>query len=200
MYHSRESEMRRPGIINHQDHLKDNHMSKLFIPVNAEDHVQGLESAPITLVEYGDYECPHCAAAYPIIKRVQKKLGPKLRFVFRNFPLSNMHPVAESAAEAAEAAGAQGKFWEMHDAIFENQERFGQDDLLEDLAEDLKLDIRRFESDLASSKFKEHVRKDFMGGVKSGVNGTPTLFINGERFDEAVEEDSLISAMLGLSK
>src|SRR5580704_7109943 len=169
-------------------------MSKLSIPVNAEDHIQGLESASITLVEYGDYECPYCGAAYPIIKRVQKKLGAKLRFVFRNFPLKNMHPFAELAAESAEAAGAQGKFWEMHDAIYENQESLGEE-MIEELAKRLKLDINRFNSDIKTRKFKEHVRKDFLGGAKSGVNGTPSLFINGERFDESPDEETLIKAI-----
>jgi len=164
----------------------------LAVPVNAQDHIQGLESAPVTLVEYGDYECPHCAAAYPIIKAVQKKSGSKLRFVFRNFPLSYMHPFAQLAAEAAEAAGAQGKFWEMHDAIYENQESLGEE-MIEELAQKLKLNINRFNGDINTHKFKEHVRKDFLGGAKSGVNGTPSLFINGERFDESLDEDTLVA-------
>src|SRR5271154_3034847 len=166
----------------------------LAVPVNAQDHIQGLESAPVTLVEYGDYECPHCGAAFPIIKAVQKKLGPKLRFVFRNFPLTYMHPFAELAAEAAEAAGAQGKFWEMHDAIYENQESLGEE-MLEELAQKLKLDINRFNSDIEARKFKEHVKKDFLGGAKSGVNGTPSLFINGERYDESLDEETLIKVI-----
>jgi len=169
-------------------------MPTLVVPVNTQDHIQGLESAPVTLVEYGDYECPNCAAAYPIIKAVQKKLGPKLRFVFRNFPLSNMHPFAELAAEAAEAAGAQGRFWEMHDAIYENQESLGEE-MIEELAQKLKLDINRFNSDIKNRKFKEHVKKDFLGGAKSGVNGTPSLFINGERFDESLDEKTLITVI-----
>jgi protein-disulfide isomerase len=171
--------------------MNDN-MSSLSIPVNAQDHIQGLEAAPVTLVEYGDYECPHCGAAYPIIKAVQKKLGPKLRFVFRNFPLSNMHPFAELAAESAEAAGAQEKFWQMHDAIYENQDSLGEE-MLEELAKELKLDTNRFNSDINTRKYKERVRKDFMGGVKSGVNGTPSIFINGERFDESLDEETLIA-------
>jgi len=166
----------------------------LAVPVNAQDHIQGLESAPVTLVEYGDYECPHCGAAFPIIKAVQKKLGPKLRFVFRNFPLTYMHPFAELAAEAAEAAGAQGKFWEMHDAIYENQESLGEE-MLEELAQKLKLDINRFNSDIKSRKYKEHVKKDFLGGAKSGVNGTPSLFINGERFDQNLDSQLLLEAL-----
>lgn len=153
----------------------------LVVPISAQDHIQGLESAPVTVVQYGDYQCPLCADAYPIIKRVLKELGPKLRFVFRNFPLNNMHPFAELAAEAAEAAGAQGKFWEMHDAIFENQDSLGEE-MIEELAQKLKLDMNRFNSDINNRKFREHVKKDFLGGVKSGVNKTPSYLINGERF------------------
>src|SRR5712692_8809710 len=111
-------------------------MSKLKIPVTAADHSQGSADAPITLVEYGDYECPHCGRAYPIVKRVQKHFGKGIVFVFRNFPLSETHPHAESAAEAAEFAGAHGKFWEMHDLLFENQERLSEPLYLE-LAEEL---------------------------------------------------------------
>lgn len=171
--------------------MNDN-QSMLSIPVNDQDHSQGVASAAVTLVEYGDYECPYCGAAYPIIKAVQKKLGSKLRFVFRNFPLNNMHPFAELAAEAAEAAGAQGKFWEMHDAIYENQDSLGEE-MLEELAKKLKLDINRFNSDVNTKKYKDRIKKDFMGGVKSGVNGTPSLFINGERFDGNLDEESLIA-------
>src|SRR5208282_3973771 len=100
-------------------------MATLKVPVSPEDHAQGHDDAPVTLVEYGDYECPHCGRAYPIVQRVQKHFGEKLRFVFRNFPLSEMHPHAEAAAETAEFAGAHGKFWEMHDLLFENQARLG---------------------------------------------------------------------------
>ncbi len=173
--------------------MNDN-MSRLAIPVNAEDHVQGLESAEVTLVEYGDYECPHCGLAYPIIKAVQKKSGSKLRFVFRNFPLSSMHPFAELAAEVAEVAGAQGKFWEMHDAIYENQDLLGEE-MLGELAQKLKLNMNRFNGDINTRKFKDRVKKDFMGGVKSGVNGTPSLFINGERFDGSLDEKTLLKVI-----
>jgi protein-disulfide isomerase len=173
--------------------MNDN-QSILVVPVNDQDHIQGPDTASVTLVEYGDYECPHCGMAFSIIKAVQKKLGPKLRFVFRNFPLSNMHPFAELAAESAEAAGAQGKFWEMHDAIYENQDLLGEE-MIEELAKKLKLDINHFNSDIKTRKFKERVRKDFIGGAKSGVNGTPSLFINGERFDESLDEETLIEAI-----
>ncbi len=149
----------------------------------------------VTLVEYGDYQCPYCGAAYHIIKAVQKQLGTKLRFVFRNFPLNQAHPYVELAAEAAEAAGAQNKFWEMHDALYENQEQLGQP-LIETLVKRLKLDAGRFEADLESRKFQAHVKHDFMGGVRSGVNGTPGLFINGERFDGSWDEEPLTAALL----
>src|SRR6187401_850202 len=113
-------------------------VARLTLPVGARDHAQGPADAPVTLVEYGDYECPHCGRAYPIVKRVQKHFGKRLRFIFRNFPLSEMHPQAEHAAETAEFAGSSGKFWEMHDALFENQESFG-DQMFLGLAQELNL-------------------------------------------------------------
>lgn len=166
----------------------------LVNPVTPADHVQGAAGAKVTLVEYGDYQCPYCGAAYPVIKAVQKHLGAKLRFVFRNFPLNQAHPFAELAAESAEAADAQGKFWEMHDALYENQDQLGQP-LIEALVKRLKLDATRFEADLEGRKFQAHVKHDFMGGVRSGVNGTPGFFINGERFDGSWEEASLTAAL-----
>lgn len=115
----------------------------LTIPVGPQDHSQGPESAPVTLVEYGDYECPYCGQAYPLVKQLQQQLGDQVRFVFRNFPLSSMHPEAELGAESAEAAGAQGKFWEMHDLLYEHQKQLGPDLVLE-LGERLGLDVKRF--------------------------------------------------------
>jgi protein-disulfide isomerase len=164
-------------------------------PVSAADHAQGPAEANVTLVEYGDYQCPHCGAAYHIIKSVQKRLGRRMRFVFRNFPLNQAHPYAELAAEAAEAAGAQGKFWEMHDALYENQDQLG-DSLIGALVKELKLDAATFETDLETRKFQARVKHDFMGGVRSGVNGTPGLFINGERYDASWDEESLTAALL----
>jgi len=166
----------------------------LAIPVSATDHAQGPADAPVTLVEYGDYQCPYCGTAYGIIKAVQQRLGEQLRFVFRNFPLTQAHPMAQLAAEAAEAAGAQGKFWEMHDALYENQDQLGQE-LIETLVEQLDLDAAVFEADLEARKFQSRVKHDFMGGVRSGVNGTPGLFINGERYDESWDEAPLIAAL-----
>jgi protein-disulfide isomerase len=167
----------------------------LSIPVTAADHAQGPANAKVTLVEYGDYQCPHCGAAYYVIKAVQQHLGNKLRFVFRNFPLNQAHPYAELAAESAEAAGAQGKFWEMHDALFENQQQLGQP-LIEGLVQTLQLDEKMFETALEKREFQARVKHDFMGGVRSGVNGTPGLFINGERYDESWDEESLTAALL----
>src|SRR5919205_2489985 len=146
-------------------------MAQLRTIVGPEDHAQGPIDAPITLVEYGDYECPHCGHAYPIVKQVQQEFGDDLRFVFRNFPLANAHPHAELAAEAAEAAGAQGKFWEMHDWLFENQEDLSAANIVEG-ARELGLDAKRLAKDIESRKYQEKVRRDFSGGVRSGVNGT----------------------------
>lgn len=154
----------------------------LTIPVGPDDHAQGPADAAVTLVEYGDYQCSFCGQAYPLIKDVQARLGDRVRFVFRNFPLSSMHPEAELGAEAAEAAGAQGTFWEMHDALYEHQDQLGPD-LVMELAQQLGLDVKRFESELIARKYRDRVQADFMGGVRSGVNGTPTFFINSERFD-----------------
>ena len=147
-----------------------------------------------TLVEYGDYECPHCGHAYPIVKRIQKHFGKRLRFVFRNFPLNEMHPHAESAAESAEFAGAHGKFWEMHDLLFENQDRLGGDLYLE-LAQELQLAPAELHLALEERKYRAKVRADFTGGVRSGVNGTPTFFINGQRHDGPFEYEDLLEAI-----
>jgi protein-disulfide isomerase len=155
-------------------------MSKLSIAINAEDHIQGDPAAECSLVEYGDYECPHCGAAYPIVKRVQRHFGRHLKFVFRNFPMSQMHPWAEPAAEVAEFAGAHGKFWEMHDLIFENQQRLGNA-LFAELAESLDLSPSQLFAAVAAHTYRTRVRADFAGGARSGVNGTPTFFINGKR-------------------
>jgi protein-disulfide isomerase len=157
-------------------------MATLKVPITAEDHVQGPESADATLVEYGDYECLYCGQAYPTVQQIQKHFGKRLRFVFRNFPLSEMHPHAEAAAEVAEFAGAQGKFWEMHDRLFENQERLGEG-LFLDLGDKLKLSTAALRQALDQRTFEARVRADFKGGVRSGVNGTPTFFINGHRHD-----------------
>jgi len=169
-------------------------MAMLKVPVTPEDHAQGPESSGITLVEYGDYECPHCGRAYPIVKRIQKYFGKRLRFVFRNFPLSEMHLHAEGAAEAAEAAGAQGKFWEMHDLLFENQDRLGGPLYLE-FARKLELSAAALQKALEEETYKPRVRADFNGGVRTGVNGTPTFFINAHRHDGPFDFEDLLLAI-----
>jgi protein-disulfide isomerase len=166
----------------------------LIIPVGARDHVKGSATAPITLVEYGDFQCPYCKAAYPIVKQVQEQLDARLRFVFRNFPLTRIHQHAEHAAEAAEAAAAQGAFWQMHDRLFERQFALEDDNLLE-YARELGLDADRVAGELAAGTHRAHVRDDFMNGVKSGVNGTPTFFINGVRHDGSYDLATLLGAL-----
>ncbi len=166
----------------------------LAVPVSERDHVTGSESAPVTLVEYGDYECSFCDEAYLAVKNVQRHLGDRLRFVFRNFPIGTIHPHAEHAAEAAEAAAAQGMFWEMHDLLYEHQQTLG-DPHLRAFAEQLGLDLDRFDRDMSEHTLADRVREDFMGGVRSGVNGTPSFFINGARYDESWDEDSLRGAL-----
>jgi protein-disulfide isomerase len=173
---------------------RDNDRPSLSAPLSAHDHAQGAGDAVVTLVEYGDYQCPHCGRAYPIVKEVQRQLGAQLRFVFRNFPLNQIHPNAQHAAEAAEAAGVQGRFWEMHDMLFENQHAL-LDGNLRDYAAALGLDRERFDGDLAGHVHAARVRKDFLSGVKSGVNGTPTFFINGIRYDEPWDVGSLVGAL-----
>ena len=167
----------------------------LTVPVAEErDHIQGPAEAAVTLVEYGDYECPYCGAAYPIIKEVQARMGERLRFVFRNFPITTSHPHAERAAEAAEAAAAQGRFWEMHDLLYENQARLRDDDLRA-YAEKLGLDVELFDAELAEHVHAARVREDFMSGVRSGVNGTPTFYIDGVRHDDSYDLETLLGAL-----
>jgi protein-disulfide isomerase len=151
-------------------------------------------TAPVTLVEYGDYECPYCGQAYVVVKEIERLVGDRMRFVFRNFPLASVHPHAENAAEAAEAAGAQGKFWEMHDCLFENQQALDDIHLMKYAAK-VGLDVSRFRRDMAEHRYAPRVRDDFMSGVRSGVNGTPTFFINGVRHDRSYDLDSLLAAI-----
>jgi protein-disulfide isomerase len=167
---------------------------QLKIAVSEQDHIQGASAAPVMLVEYGDYECPHCGLAHPVVKRLQKHFGESLRFVFRNFPLSEMHPMAEPAAEAAEFAGTQNKFWEMHDGIFEHQSQLAPEFLLS-LAKKNGMSSQALSDALEGGTFRERVRKDFTGGVRSGVNGTPTFFINGRRHDGPPDYESLSAAI-----
>jgi protein-disulfide isomerase len=175
--------------------LRTEFSAELTLPVSDErDHIQGPAEAPVTLLEYGDYECPYCGAAYPIVQQVQAQMGDRLRFVFRNFPISTSHPHAEQAAEAAEAAAAQGRFWEMHDHLYEHQRHLEAGDL-RTYAEELGLDVERFDRELAENVHAARVREDFMSGVRSGVNGTPTFYVDGNRHDGSYDLDSLVAAL-----
>jgi protein-disulfide isomerase len=169
-------------------------MSKLTPPININDHVQGPPDGTVTLVEYGDYECPHCGAAFPILKQVQKAFVKNLRFAFRHFPLSNVHEYAFPAAIAAEAAGKQGKFWEMHDMIFERQSLLQGNAFLE-FAKEVGLNIPAFKMDLQDPMLGEKVEADFESGVRSGVNGTPSFFVNGDKYHGPFDYASLASAV-----
>jgi protein-disulfide isomerase len=167
---------------------------KLTEPQPHRDHIRGSDNAPIQMLEYGDYECPYCGAAHPVVKALEEELGSRLCFAFRNFPLTNAHPHAQLAAEAAEAAGAQGKFWEMHDLIYENQEALEPEDLSQ-YAATVGLDVPRLVKELQTGVYVPRVREDFQAGVRAGVNGTPTFFINGERFDGVPDFESLLAAL-----
>ena len=147
--------------------------------------------APVTLVEYGDYECPHCRQVVPVIRALQERFGDRLRYVFRHFPLAS-HPHAQLAAEAAQAAGAQGKFWDMHYLLFEHRGTLEMADLVR-YARGLGLDMERFERELAGHTHAERVQEDFRSGVSSGANGTPAFFLNGARYDGPWDQDSLIN-------
>jgi len=151
--------------------------------------------ASLTLVEYGDYQCPYCGAAYPEVKKVQKELGSELRFVFRNFPLTNIHEHAMNAAETAEAASTQGKFWPMHDFLYEHQVTLGDPGVAIGYAKKLGLDTQRFEREIAQHVYQKRIKDDFMGGVRSGVNGTPTFYVNGVRHDGDAVAKALIEAL-----
>ena len=169
-------------------------MEDLTLPVSGRDHAQGPATAPVTLVEYGDYECPDCGDAYPIVKELQKRLRNRLRFVFRHFPLMEMHPHAERAAEAAEAAGAQGKFWEMHDLLFEHQQALEDADLRQ-YAGRIGLDLAKFDDDMKRRAYAGRVKEDLLSGEESEIPGTPTFFINGMLYDDAYDLETLLGAV-----
>jgi protein-disulfide isomerase len=167
---------------------------QLTVPLGGRDHVLGTSAAAVTLLEYGDYECPFCAAAHPAVKHVLKLVPGDILFAYRHFPLTQIHPHAQQAAEAAEAAGAQGRFWEMHDLLFAHQDHLALRDLVE-YANALGLDIDRFASELESGAHTARVREDFLSGVRSGVNGTPTFFVNGIRHNGGFDPESLLDTI-----
>jgi formate-nitrite transporter family protein len=162
-------------------------------PVTEQDHALGPADAPITIVEYGDYECPTCLNAVPIIQKVRENLGDQVRFIFRHYPQSSIHPHASAAAEAAEAAADQGKFWEMHEALFKHQKELETIDLSH-LALTLGLEIYKFETSREREKHRRRIDTDFASGQRSGVNKTPTFFINGCRYDGPMDADGLLAA------
>jgi protein-disulfide isomerase len=176
--------------------VPDPQSSLLTVPVSPKrDNILGPRDAPVTLVEYGDYECPHCGRAHYVLKDLMAELGDVVQLVFRDFPLTQIHPHAERAAEAAHAAGAQRKFWEMHDTLYENQDALEDEDLI-GYAQQLGLDLERFQLDLINGVHSERVRQDFLSGVRSGVNATPTFFINGRRHDGPWDLQSLSAAIV----
>ena len=167
----------------------------LTVPVSwARDHVVGPDDALVTLLEYGDYQCPHCRAAKFVVKAIMAQVGDNLRFAYRHFPITTIHPHAERAAEAAEAAGHQHRFWTMHDMLFDNQENLSGAALLS-YAAAAGLDVNRFSNQLATHADLAKVGEDFVSGVRSGVNGTPTFFINGARHDGGWDYELLITAI-----
>lgn len=169
------------------------------LPVAQRDHMQGAPDAEFLLLEYGDYQCPYCGEAYPLIKDLQRQLSDRLCFAFRNFPLRSMHPSAQRAAEAAEAAGSQGYFWAMHDMLFENQDALEDDDLA-GYASALRLDSQLFVREAFGGVHTARVREDFRLGVRGGVNGTPTFFINGQRYVGPISVDGLLNAFLSIPR
>lgn len=169
----------------------------LKIPPSQKEHSQGNVNAPITLIEYGDYQCSDCGRAHAVVKKLQKHYGNQLRFIFRNFPLDS-HPFAEPAAEAAEFANDHGKFWEMHDQIYENQKRLNTE-LLVQLAEQLDLPVEEFRRVIKEKRYESKIREDLMGGIRSGVNRTPSFFINGERYKGPEEFESISKAIEGFT-
>lgn len=164
-------------------------------PVDDDDHAAGPDDAPVTLVEYGDYQCPYCRRAEPVVEAVRRRLGRQLRYVFRHFPLEQLHPLARAAAEAAEAAGAQGRFWPMHAALIGEPEALAAEDLVAH-AREIGLDVERFRGELADRTYAPAVDADVHGGLDSGVPGTPTFFLNGRLYQGPVDEGALGDALI----
>jgi protein-disulfide isomerase len=166
----------------------------LLLPLNSADHVLGPASATVTVIEYGDFECPYCRAAYPAVKILLKRFQDRVRFVFRHFPVVEMHPHAERAAESAETAGAQGRFWQMHDLLFENQQHLS-DEYLRQYALQAKLDLQRYDQDMNSRTHLQFVHEQMNSGKERGTRGTPTFFVNGVIEDVSFGMDTLYKAI-----
>lgn len=163
-------------------------------PLDDSDHVRGNAEAPYELVMYGDFECPYCLAAQAVVRRVRERLGDDVRFAFRHMPIRERHPMAEAAAEASEAAAAQGRFWDYHDALYAAQQRLSDDELLK-IARDLGLDADRMARELAEGTWRPRVERDLRSAEASGVQGTPTFFVNGMRHDDVFDASSLVAAL-----
>ena len=174
--------------------ISDKSSVDLVAPVTERDHVRGALEAPVVLVEYGDYECFHCGRAYWVIKRLREELGDELAFVFRNFPVPELHPRAESVARALEAASPQDHFWDMHDWFYEHQHELEGLDL-EQHAQAIGLDVGRWKRDLQDPEYRERVREDVETGRGSGVTGTPTFFINGVQYPGSYDFESMLAAI-----
>ena len=169
-------------------------LSRLLLPIQPGDHVYGLPEALYTFVEYGDYECPDCLRLFTIVHSLQSKSEGMLRLVYRHYPRSGIHPHAQQAAEAAEAAGAQGRFWDMHNLLFANQKALSIKNLHE-YGERLSLDAKRYRDELKRRVYRDVVTEHFRRGVENGVYGTPGLFINGRRDNGPLEEASLVDRL-----
>ena len=177
------------------EETREKENKKLTVPVNiGSDHVRGSINAPITLVEYGDYECPYTGLAYPIIKEIMKQLGDKIYIVFRNVPRNDIHPHAQAAAEAAEAAAAQDKFWQMHDYLFEHQKALDYNHLLE-YAQKVGLDIDRFKKEMSGHIYASLINESLRNGIDSGVEGTPTFFLNGVHYEDSWDLDTFSNVL-----
>jgi protein-disulfide isomerase len=173
--------------------MEDDGLVRLAVPVGPDDHVRGSDNAPVTLVEYGDFECPYCGVAYPAVKALEKRYGDKLRVVFRSFPLLQ-HPHAQKAAEAAEFAADRDRFWEMHDTLFEHQRALGEPHLL-GYARDLGLDADALATALRERTYAPVIEEQKEGGEESDIPGTPAFFLNGLLFEEEPTEENLAHAI-----
>ena len=164
-------------------------------PLSDEDHVRGSADAPLELVMYGDFQCPYCRAAQSVVRRVEERLGDSVRFGFRHLPITQKHPYAQAAAEASEAAGAQGRFWDYHDALYENQERLRSEGALVDIAAEVGLDRGRVARELEEGRWRERVERDARSALESGARGTPTLYVNGSLHDDVYDAGTLVDAL-----
>lgn len=166
----------------------------LLPPLGADDHVRGHRGAPLELVMFGDFECPYCLGAQSVVRRVRERLGDRLLFAFRHFPIVERHPHAELAAETGEAAAARGLFWEYHDAVYAAQPRLTES-VVVDLAVELGVDRGELDAELREGRFRARVERDLRSGEASGVQGTPAFFVNGARHEEAYDAGSLVDAL-----